>query len=347
MNILNYTPHYRRAGISAILVACIAHALFILLFYGLGLLNLSILNIFSVILYLYCLYLFPKALIKRDYRKITFLATIELAGHALVVCYYLGSDSGFQYYMYLILVLPFFGFNLPTGTNLLRIFFVILGSVFLDIWINQRSPQVFVDEKILLLIRNINLSLFLLAASGVSFYYIRVLHSHQKILKKLASIDMHTGINNRYSLTVLAEKEISRSRRNEQPLSLLIIDIDLFKKVNDTYGHLCGDYIIKCVVDTIKSVLRTEDSVGRWGGEEFIVLLPNTDSQKVQYLAERLRLKVEKSLFTYEDKKISVTITLGGSTLGKNDTFNSLLSTADNALYKGKANGRNCYFFGY
>jgi diguanylate cyclase (GGDEF)-like protein len=119
------------------------------------------------------------------------------------------------------------------------------------------------------------------------------------------------------------------------------LDIDHFKEINDAFGHLCGDQILVNISKIIASISRQEDTVGRWGGDEFMVLMPNASISDLETLAERLRSKIEHKAFVCKGKRVAVTVTIGGSNLAMTDSFMTLMSKADDALYKGKADGRN------
>ncbi|MGM0482229.1 MAG: diguanylate cyclase [Pseudomonadota bacterium] len=160
-------------------------------------------------------------------------------------------------------------------------------------------------------------------------------------LKRRSSTDAMTGIYNRGHFIDAVEKEISRSERNGTTLALLMVDIDFFKKVNDTYGHPEGDKVIKKLAELMMLNLRDSDYCGRIGGEEFAVLLPETDVESAQQIAERLRQTVSKTRFNLESLTFSVTITIGVATLLGGDSWASLFKRADQALYKGKEQGRD------
>ncbi len=160
---------------------------------------------------------------------------------------------------------------------------------------------------------------------------------HQEI-EYIASTDKLTGLHNRHKFEELFILELERARRFEHPLSLIILDIDHFKAVNDTFGHDVGDKVLKSFADIIQIHIRKLDILARWGGEEFLVLAPNTDLDHVQILAEKLRLAVEEFSFA---KVQNITISAGISQLEKDDSFDDLLKRADKALYHAKENGRN------
>jgi len=122
----------------------------------------------------------------------------------------------------------------------------------------------------------------------------------------------------------------------------VVLDIDYFKNINDIYGHDCGDYILVKVTKILKKLIRKQDVLARWGGEEFIMLLPETKEEGAVSLCERVRLAVESSNFVYKKKKIKLTITFGIAQFSDNLSVDATINNADKALYCGKNKGRNC-----
>ena len=159
--------------------------------------------------------------------------------------------------------------------------------------------------------------------------------------KKQAFYDGLTGCFLKKQAEIILKKLIKSAIRYNQPLSILLFDIDFFKKINDTYGHLVGDYVLKELAKLVLSQIRESDICGRVGGEEFLIILPNTKLIGALKLAERLRLSVESYEFIYGGKKIPVTISIGITSLSKNDSFESLYERVDEALYLAKKSGRN------
>lgn len=156
-------------------------------------------------------------------------------------------------------------------------------------------------------------------------------------LIELARQDPLTGLHNRLALKEAAQREIPRANRHSKSLSLLMIDVDYFKKINDLHGHDVGDQVLKEVSDALKSNFRREDLVVRFGGEEFVVLLPLCDTKQA-------KIKGEETLRVIEQSKlgnIKVTVSIGCATLKPDETFESLLKRADQSLYKAKERGRN------
>ena len=160
-------------------------------------------------------------------------------------------------------------------------------------------------------------------------------------LEQNALIDSLTGCMNKKQTEYLAEEFLKNFLRYNNPLSVLMFDIDFFKKVNDTYGHLAGDLVLKEVSNTIKSLVRDSDVCGRFGGEEFIVLAPNTKLNGALKLAKRIRKTIEKKKFEFESQIIKVTISIGITSASKTDSVFSLIERVDTALYAAKENGRN------
>ncbi len=160
-------------------------------------------------------------------------------------------------------------------------------------------------------------------------------------LEDISRKDPLTNISNRRDILEKVEYETLRFERNKQTFCIVMGDLDHFKSVNDRYGHECGDYVLKELVDTIVSGLRKQDIVGRWGGEEFILLLPETKIDGGKVAAEKIRRKIAQKEFIYHDKIIPITITFGVSEYSNEKDIDGCIKEADIALYKGKNKGRN------
>ncbi len=170
--------------------------------------------------------------------------------------------------------------------------------------------------------------------------------SQESELRDLATVDALTRLANRGELVRRAGVEVSRSLRTVSSLGILMLDIDHFKKLNDRLGHPFGDQVLRGVAAELARNVRDTDFIGRYGGEEFVVLLPGASATHVQIVAERLRSSVEALLFDAAGEKVSVTVSLGGQTwsaadLPRNIEFSTLVENADKALYRAKQTGRN------
>jgi len=160
-------------------------------------------------------------------------------------------------------------------------------------------------------------------------------------LEQNALTDPLTGCINKKQIEYLAEEFLKNFLRYNSPFSILMLDIDFFKKVNDTYGHLAGDLILKEVSQIIKYLVRDSDVCGRFGGEEFLILTPNTKLTGALKLAKRIKKEIESKNFEFEGKNIKVTVSIGITSASKTDSVYSLIERADIALYDAKEKGRN------
>jgi diguanylate cyclase (GGDEF)-like protein len=155
-------------------------------------------------------------------------------------------------------------------------------------------------------------------------------------LEQLAATDPLTGLSNRRGCEKSIAGEISRAERERKPLSCIMLDIDRFKQVNDTMGHQGGDQVLREISALLRQSVRAYDIVSRWGGEEFLVILPGADLEAARQLAERIRLGVQKLPTS------SVTISAGAAEFDADYDFEATLRTADRRMYEAKAAGRNC-----
>ncbi|MEV0593802.1 sensor domain-containing diguanylate cyclase [Nonomuraea cavernae] len=185
----------------------------------------------------------------------------------------------------------------------------------------------------------LNLALLVLTLPPVVLLQRSLLHAQ---LQAAARTDSKTGLLNAAAWQREADTEIVRARRNGDTLALLIIDIDHFKRVNDNHGHLVGDQVLVSIASTLRSQLREYDVVGRFGGEEFVVLLPSADIHEARQVAERLRRRIGRMTIAADDVMISVTISAGVAVMSLHgDDLIELLAAADLALYRAKELGRD------
>lgn len=168
---------------------------------------------------------------------------------------------------------------------------------------------------------------------------------YHEVIFRMAVTDGLTNLSNRQQLDALLNEEIGRARRLHSELSLLMIDIDHFKRVNDTYGHLAGDSVLRGVAAILQKRLRPVDKLGRYGGEEFCAILPETSLTSATKIAEELRALVEARMFAAEDKQVRVTVSIGVTSWRPALSREELYNAADALLYAAKRNGRNrvCY----
>ncbi len=236
------------------------------------------------------------------------------------------------------------GFSPNISERLMGFGFFVIGLspviTLLSIFLNVYQ---FTDIFPIGIIQNVNFAfIFVSLLILTSSFMLMINDKFMSEILRLATMDSLTEVYNRAAMEKLIEKEIDRSKRYDLPMSLLLLDLDLFKKVNDTYGHQVGDFALKKLVQTITKVLRDPDSLGRFGGEEFLILLPETDLVNGNIAAERVREIVEKTPIEAGTKTFNITISIGLATLNpETDDFEELFRRADLGLYKAKQTGRN------
>lgn len=161
-------------------------------------------------------------------------------------------------------------------------------------------------------------------------------------LQKLAYIDPLTGAGNRRYTEIILHEKLEEFNRYGMPFGVLFIDLDHFKQINDSYGHLVGDEMLKMTTKTMMSNIRTFDFIGRWGGEEFVAIILNSNEEMLYSIANRFRMLTEKTCISVEKKNINITISVGATIAKQGDTIESLIQWADALMYQSKALGRNC-----
>ncbi|PCJ57344.1 MAG: diguanylate cyclase response regulator [Candidatus Hydrogenedentota bacterium] len=170
----------------------------------------------------------------------------------------------------------------------------------------------------------------------------------REALRTQATRDFLTGIWNRSALMDIMVKEFDRAARSQDPIGIIMCDIDHFKRINDTHGHQAGDVVLKEAAQRMEKSLRAYDCIGRYGGEEFLIMAPGCDSTTTQEVAERIRIAISEAPFMVDNTSLDVTISLGAisETLNRDTHPDDLIGRADKALYKAKESGRNrvvCY----
>jgi diguanylate cyclase len=177
--------------------------------------------------------------------------------------------------------------------------------------------------------------------SRISDGFQRELKDANNALQESSRTDYLTGLSNRRDMMERLKAELSRANRGRLPMTLLMVDVDQFKNVNDTYGHEIGDALLKSIAATIQAALREYDHPSRWGGEEFLVLLPGTDQDDARIVAEKLRERVASLSLKHDGYALSVTVSLGLAGYQRGESLTTLLHRADEAMYGAKHLGRN------
>ena len=217
---------------------------------------------------------------------------------------------------------------------------ILSGKIYQNILINKKKDgSLYYDEKVISPLKDENNDICCFISTGRDITDRIALEEE---LNKLATKDMMTGIYNRYKINSIIEDEIKRAKRYGEIFSLIMFDIDYFKKVNDTYGHDIGDYVLQELSRIILQSIRQTDSFGRWGGEEFMLVVPYTNKQEAIELAQKIRNEVQNHSFEYVKQ---ITLSIGVTQYLDNEEKDTLIKRVDSALYKAKANGRNQVVF--
>jgi diguanylate cyclase (GGDEF)-like protein len=306
------------------------------MFFLLGHARLAAFNVLSVAIWI------AAALVNRRGRSTLamWLLTLEVVAHAVLAVLTLGWASGFQYY--LIPLIPFVMFNDRLGSATVA---VISACVSAEILVLRAvAPEGATEGVIAPLLRYGNLAIPLLALALVSFYFRRASTIAERRMESIALTDPLTGLLNRRSMEQRLREAANGFQRTGLPFSVVMADVDHFKRINDVHGHEAGDRVLRAVAALLSDRLRAHDAVARWGGEEFLLLLPETDAPIACEVAERLRAAAEARLGVaagLADGGSAITMTFGVAVLERGMRVGECLKRADEGLYAGKAAGKN------
>lgn len=307
------------------------------LFHYLGSPVLAWINLLSLSMYLLAYYLLRHG----RSRVAVALMWLEVLGHSTLGIFMLGWDSGVYYYMLLFIPL------IVASAKPRRAFPAVVGlwtyylGLYLmsQLWLEPIQP---ISHEAALTIHAFSITIVFAMLSYLSHLYIRAVYAAQKRLRLQASTDALTGLFNRRHALEVADHEIARRKRSRAPLSLIIADIDHFKLINDSLGHEGGDQALRAISALLRRSLRTQDIVARWGGEEFLLILPETDIHQALEIAERLRHQVDNTPLVLEGQtSLAMSLTLGVSQHRDDESLDECIGRADRSLYRGKQQGRN------
>ncbi len=187
----------------------------------------------------------------------------------------------------------------------------------------------------------VNLSISLLVTLIVLLLLYYTLGGYQRRLEYMANTDPLTGTASRYAFESIFEQILSFAQRQQHPVSTILVDIDHFKKVNDNHGHLIGDEVLSQIANTLTDNLRKSDTLCRWGGDEFLIVLPHCNQAEARRIAEKMRLEIENTLRSINNLNLKITASFGVAEYNNNESSASLFSRTDKALYRAKARSRN------
>jgi diguanylate cyclase (GGDEF)-like protein len=266
---------------------------------------------------------------------------VVVFAQALLAVRVLGAGAGFQYYLLVTIPPGFAAIGRPLWVKLLQGGAIVVFFLACDIWLRDWPPLYAHTAEFLATLRHVNIVGSCAMLAGAAFVQGLVIKESGDALRRIASTDPLTGLYNRRAFSEIAEREVARSRRTAQALTLALGDIDFFKRVNDQYGHAAGDHVLQTVANRLPGALRDYDCVARWGGEEFVILLPATDAASALVIVERLRETIAASHPAFEGTPIPVTMTFGVAQFAAEENWHAIVARADEALYRGKSAGRN------
>jgi diguanylate cyclase (GGDEF)-like protein len=327
------------------LVGLAGHFLFIFLFFWLGVNQMAWLNIGSCAIFLVCFWLNRRG----TPHLALLLGAFEVSAHAVLAVVFIGWESGFHYYIIGLTPLIFYSQSWGLSTKLLLTSLLCGLYTALYFYILVSLPLVACDPTRLRLIGMVNIITLFIVFSALAYYY-RLAATNAEIaltqanlkLKLQAHNDALTNLANRHDLTERIEALVTAYLVDPDPFCVILTDIDNFKMFNDTYGHNAGDLILVRVADALRGCMREHDQVGRWGGEEFLALLPGTRTDGAQLVAERMRQKVAAMLIPIGTTEANITMTFGIAEYNNDTDSAGCINRADQAMYQGKISGKNC-----
>lgn len=314
-----------------------AHSLFIPLFFWIGVPELGIFNIFSSLLWVLAYFLNRAA----HHREAIIFVAIESVVHAALATYFLGWESGFHYYFLPIILFLFINHKQNICIIIIEALLIFAGYLWLFNYTHQLDYVVKIPNAILDGLQYMNIAVNF-SAFGILGYFFRIASIRaEEQMELLATTDTLTGLFNRRKMHELMNQEVIRHQRDKKSFLLVITDIDHFKQFNDNYGHDCGDYVLQQVSQLMKNSLRQQDVVARWGGEEFLIMLPETELEGGIQAIEKLRETLANTVYQYKTNTFSVTMTFGATIYDGSCDIDTCIKHADEVLYAGKRGGRN------
>ena len=319
------------------LVAAVTHLLFAGLFYALGATTMAWVNLGSVTLFAVS---YGCLKIRRN-MVASVLIVSEILLHAALAVRSIGWDSGFHYYLLVMVPVVVISTMRHRSYKYLLSGLVFVLYLVLDHSMRGTLPLHELSPEVLAWLRSFNIAVTFALLFYLSSLYLRLVNKAERQLRTLATTDPLTQLLNRRSFLEVADYELTQRKRHLAPLAFVLADIDHFKSINDQHGHAVGDAVLQAVSQVLSQAVREQDSVARWGGEEFLILMPNATLQAATMVAERLREKVSDIEVHIDSKCIKVSMTFGVSSHRLEEPVDAPVNRADSALYQGKARGRN------
>ena len=276
---------------------------------------------------------------RRIYALASFLFIAMITVHTIAFIVVFGLGLGFSYYFFNMVALIMYT-NWSDKSKLIGVLCEIAVLIFVFQYATTNSPITLVTPLLGTIIHTMNVIFNIAGVGHSAFYYQNIVKTSKFQLEALANTDHLTNLPNRLSLNKSLDEIIKNESRG---LGVLMIDIDHFKQINDTYGHLFGDEVLRGVSDVMKGLSREDDLVVRYGGEEFALFMEMGSLESLQEKAERLRIAIEETVITHHNKRVVVTVSIGAyfKTGETQQSIEDCLRVADSLLYQAKNNGRN------
>lgn len=326
------TAQFWQHIIPVVRIAFAIHVLLFLLFAGLQIPLLALGNGLSIVTYIVCL----KAIRRSHLSFAGMLMSVEIILHAILATWVLGWDSNFHFYLYCLVPIVAFSFQHAPRRRILLNLAIVMVAVGMFAMREAMGTHSGVAPGLLEIFGVVNV----LAATGLLLHgtalSVRFTRSMQLGLFHIANLDSLTNLYTRRRVMRRVHQLTGASTA-----SIIMLDIDHFKQINDRLGHERGDVILQRVAEAIGSHVRATDVASRWGGEEFLVLMPDTPAQDAQAVAERIRQRIREWAGQLELPPVEVTATFAVSQIGGDESFEHALNRADQALYEGKQAGRD------
>lgn len=331
-------PEAFRALLQGIgVIAGLTHVAFCALFFWAHVNALAYVNIGSVLSYVWVFHLARKGRVEQAWA----VTVLEVLGHAILAVSVIGWDTGFHYYILLVIPVAVVSSIRPVILKAITVVGVMMTYLVLDIVLRHREPPSALPPVVIDGLHYFNVVGVMIILIFLAGYYYYLIDKAAATLRDMASTDPLTLLKNRRAITEVIRREESRVRRGQPYLSFILCDLDHFKALNDAKGHDAGDAALRAVSQTLLSCMRDVDFAARWGGEEFLAVLPDTDPAGARLVAERIRNRIEAMGFEAGGDTYRLSMTLGVATLQPGEGAEQTIARADAALYEGKRGGRN------
>jgi len=318
----------------AVVAGCV-DLVYLGLFFAIGMPVMALLNLVSAAAYALAYRLLSA---RRNAWAVAIMWT-EVVVHSSACTLLLGWNSGVHYF--LMVFLPAVATARSTRKATGAALFILLLYLGLDALAMVLPPAYPLSPQAALLLRWVSITLVFVMFGYTGHYYVASVREAERRLNLLATTDPMTGLLNRRHFLAMASREMSQASRSGAPAAMVLVDIDLFKRFNDEHGHAVGDKAICHVAALLSSQLRDGDLIGRWGGEEFILMLPGTSPEGAAQLCERLRERTEANPVQAGELSLPVTVSVGLAAIDVQAPLEEAIQGADCALYGAKAEGRN------